>query len=51
MARGITYGVIGALALARMHQQPAGPWLLGLVAVGLLVFAAYSMLEARYRRL
>jgi len=42
-------GVDGALA--RVHQQPAGPWLLGLVAVGLLVFAAYSMLEARYRRL
>jgi hypothetical protein len=42
-------GVDGALA--RVHQQPAGPWLLGLVAVGLLVFAVYSMLEARYRRL
>ena len=38
-------------ALARVHHQPFGPWLLGLVAAGLLVFAAYSMFEARYRRL
>jgi hypothetical protein len=38
-------------ALARVHQQPFGPWLLGLAAAGLLVFAAYSLFEARYRRL
>jgi hypothetical protein len=38
-------------ALARVHHQPFGPWLLGLVAAGLIVFAAYSMFEARYRRL
>jgi len=38
-------------ALARVHHQPFGPWLLGLAAAGLLVFAAYSLLEARYRRL
>jgi hypothetical protein len=38
-------------ALARLHHQPFGPWLLGLVAAGLIVFAAYSLLEARYRRL
>lgn len=38
-------------ALARIHHQPFGPWLLGLVAAGLIVFAAYSMFEARYRRL
>jgi Domain of Unknown Function (DUF1206) len=38
-------------ALARIHHQPFGPWLLGLVASGLIVFAAYSMFEARYRRL
>jgi hypothetical protein len=42
-------GVDGALA--RVHHQPAGPWLTGLVAVGLLVFAAHSLFEARYRRL
>jgi hypothetical protein len=38
-------------ALARVHHEPFGPWLLGLVAAGLLVFAAYSLLDARYRRL
>lgn len=38
-------------ALARVHHQPAGPWLLAIVAVGLLVFAAFSLVEARYRRL
>jgi Domain of Unknown Function (DUF1206) len=38
-------------ALARVHHEPFGPWLLGLAAAGLLVFAAYSLLEARYRRL
>ena len=42
-------GVDGALA--RVHQQPAGPLLLGIVAVGLLIFAAFSIAEARYRRL
>lgn len=42
-------GVDGALA--RVHQEPAGPWLLGFVAVGLLVFAAFSIVEGRYRRL
>lgn len=44
-----TVGVDGALA--RLHHQPLGPWLVGVVAVGLLVFAVYSGLEARYRRL
>ena len=38
-------------ALSRVHHEPYGPWLLGLAAVGLLVFAAYSLFEARYRRL
>jgi hypothetical protein len=38
-------------ALARIHHQPVGPWLLGIAAAGLLVFAAFSMVEARYRRL
>lgn len=42
-------GVDGALA--RVHNEPLGPWLLGLVAVGLLVFAAFSFVEGRYRRL
>ena len=42
-------GVDGALA--RLEHQPLGPWLVGLVAVGLLTFAAFSLFEARYRRL
>jgi Domain of Unknown Function (DUF1206) len=44
-----TVGLDGALA--RVHHESYGPWLLGLAAAGLLVFAAYSLLEARYRRL
>jgi Domain of Unknown Function (DUF1206) len=46
---GSAVGVDGALA--RLHHEPLGPWLLGLVAVGLLTFAAFSLIEARYRRL
>ena len=42
-------GVDGALA--RLHHQTFGPWIVGLVGVGLLVFAVYSLFEARYRRL
>jgi hypothetical protein len=42
-------GVDGALA--RLHQQLLGPWVLGLVAAGLVIFAAYSLMEGRYRRL
>jgi hypothetical protein len=42
-------GVDGALA--RLHHQPLGPEALGLVAVGLLTFSVFSLLEARYRRL
>lgn len=40
-------GIDGALrSLAR-----TSPWLLGIVAAGLLVFTLYSLAEARYRRL
>jgi hypothetical protein len=42
-------GVDGALA--HVHSEPYGSWLVAAVAVGLLVFAAYSLFEARYRRL
>lgn len=38
-------------ALGRVHHEPFGPLLLGLAAAGLLVFAVYSLFEARYRRL
>lgn len=42
-------GVDGALE--RVRDEPYGPWLLGLTAAGLLVFAVFSLFEARYRRL
>ena len=42
-------GVDGALA--RLHHQVLGPEILGLAGAGLITFAAYSLLEARYRRL
>jgi hypothetical protein len=38
-------------ALARLHHRPWGAELVGLVAAGLLVFAAFSVMEARHRRL
>jgi hypothetical protein len=51
----ITYNSANAVgvdgALARLHHQALGPWLVGLVGVGLLVFAGFSLYEARYRRL
>lgn len=46
---GNAVGVDGALA--RLHHQPLGPWLVGLAAAGLLVFSVYSLFEAGYRRL
>ena len=36
--------------LREFTKTPAGPWLLVAVAVGLLVYAAYSFCEARWRR-
>jgi hypothetical protein len=38
-------------ALAQVRHQPLGHWLLGSVAVGLFIFAAFSFFEARYQRL
>lgn len=38
-------------ALQRVAGQPYGSWLLGVVAAGLIVFALFSLCEARYRRL
>lgn len=37
-------------ALAKLSDASYGPWLLGLVAVGLIGFAAYSVADARYRK-
>jgi Domain of Unknown Function (DUF1206) len=37
--------------LRAFTKTPAGPWLLVLVAVGLVIFGLYSLAEARWRRL
>jgi hypothetical protein len=37
-------------ALAKVAHAPAGPVLLGIVAAGLMAFAAFSFMDARYRR-
>jgi hypothetical protein len=36
-------------ALVALAKTPLGPWLLGLVAVGLVLFGVYSLCEARWR--
>lgn len=38
-------------ALLRLEQQPFGRWILGAVAMGLLVYGLYALIEARYRRI
>jgi len=38
-------------ALAKLVDANYGPWLLGLVAAGLISFALYSLSDARYRRI
>jgi hypothetical protein len=38
-------------ALRVLIQQPFGPFLLGIVALGLIAYGIYSFVEARYRRI
>ena len=38
-------------ALETLASQPYGPFLLGLVAAGLVAYGAYSFLQARYRQI
>ena len=38
-------------ALRALQQQDSGPWLLGIVAVGLAAYGVYQLVEARYRRI
>ncbi|WP_066378585.1 MULTISPECIES: DUF1206 domain-containing protein [unclassified Anabaena] len=38
-------------ALATLGKQPFGPWILGLVALGLIAYGIYSLTEARYRQI
>lgn len=37
-------------ALVELLKQPFGPWLVGIVAIGLVAYGVYSFVEARYRR-
>lgn len=38
-------------ALGKLYNGSYGAWLLGLVAAGLIVFACFSLAEARYRKI
>jgi len=38
-------------ALTSLLNRPFGPWLLALVALGLVAYGLYSVFEARYRRM
>lgn len=38
-------------ALQSLAQQPYGPWLLGIVALGLLAYGIHAGVQARYRRI
>lgn len=38
-------------ALQTLAQQPYGPWLLGIVALGLVAYAIHMWVQARYRRI
>jgi hypothetical protein len=38
-------------ALATLASQPFGPYLLGLVAIGLAAYGIFALVEARYRRM
>jgi hypothetical protein len=37
-------------ALNEIARQPFGPWLLGLVAIGLIAYGVYKLAQARYHR-
>jgi hypothetical protein len=66
-ARGIVFGLIGVLLVrAAQHQNPQeaggirdslqmlggmGRWPLAVVALGLVAYAVYELLNARYRRI
>ena len=38
-------------ALATLAAQPFGPWLLGVVALGLIAYGVFELIEARYHRI
>ena len=47
--RNATQAADTGQALSVIGQQPFGTWLLALVAVGLLAYAVYEIVQARYR--
>ena len=38
-------------SLGALRDQPYGPWLLGIVALGLIAYGIYEFIRARYRRI
>lgn len=38
-------------ALAALADRPFGPWLLGIVALGLIAYGLFMLVQARYRRM
>lgn len=40
-----------AAALNTLARQPFGPWLLGIVAIGLIAYGVHMLVQARYRRI
>lgn len=38
-------------ALTTLAQQPFGPWLLGVVALGLIAYGVFAAVQARFRRM
>ncbi|HCF27565.1 MAG TPA: hypothetical protein DEV81_10290 [Cyanobacteria bacterium UBA11049] len=52
-ARMSDAGEAGGLgeALETLAQQPYGAWLLGIVALGLIAYGIYMVMQARYRRI
>jgi hypothetical protein len=46
---GEAHGLDGALAT--LAQQPFGPWLLGIVALGFIAYGVFLFAEARYQRM
>ena len=38
-------------ALQALAQQPYGSWIMGIVALGLVAYGIYMVMQARYRRI
>jgi hypothetical protein len=60
VARTIVFGLVAVFlleaahfdgALGKLYNASGGPFLLGVVALGLIAFGCFSLVEARYRRI